>query len=320
MALLLVSPETRAGSFFCDFDSIELVNARLYGQATLAMNEGVDNRGALKLAARQRHQLGTFIIDPLDGNLPISGFEATFKAFMGGGDGACGFAFCLARDLPNIAFGEDGAGSGLIVTFDTFRDHVDGDTVPGVRVWLNRKIIARQSFARLRQQRFVDVSISLVAGSVLQVNYGGVELFTNLVVRAPSLGGRFSLSARTGDSTDNHLVDDLRIETQVVPKFVESFLPTGDNAAPDAEIKMVLRDFARDLDPKSIQVAFDGSLVVPTTTFSPSGGLIQFQPPDLLVPGSSHRVELFYADMQKPPKTNWFSYRFAVNGNIILSK
>src|SRR5262249_9614559 len=57
-------------------------------------------------------------------NSPVYGFTATFKVRMGFGSPvpADGFSFVWGNNLPGTAFGEEGAGYGLVISFDTSDD------------------------------------------------------------------------------------------------------------------------------------------------------------------------------------------------------
>ncbi len=66
------------------------------------------------------------VLDDLDSGQVIGSFTARFKLLIGGGNGAEGFSFNFAPDLPDLRFGQEGAGQGLTVSFDTSK--------PGFRV------------------------------------------------------------------------------------------------------------------------------------------------------------------------------------------
>src|SRR5947208_3742198 len=117
---LFVSLCAPAGSFFSDFNSGTLpAGTAVYGSATNDTTGGYTNSGCIKLTTTAGGT-GSLIIGDLDSGQPVDNFVVSFKALVGGGTGADGFSFSFANDLPAGAFGEDGAGSGLRVEFDTF--------------------------------------------------------------------------------------------------------------------------------------------------------------------------------------------------------
>lgn len=129
-------------------------------------------------------------------------------------------SFCAAANLPDGGFGESGAGSGLIVTFDTYEN--GSDDAPSVRIvaagtelWRLRKV----DFLRTAGE-FVPVTVEMRPGGSLSLTYRGETLLgglTNgLLTRLPA-GTRWGLGARTGASFDRHLVDDLEIVADHLP-------------------------------------------------------------------------------------------------------
>jgi len=126
-------PPTQAGEFASDFNSGSVPGAQLYGSASIDSTGGADGSGALKLTIADYDQIGSFIVDELDGGAAMTGFTAEFKLLIGGGSGADGFSFNFANDLPDAPIWEEGAGSGLRFIFDTFNNGADAAPVIDIK-------------------------------------------------------------------------------------------------------------------------------------------------------------------------------------------
>ena len=84
--------------------------------------------GVVRLTAAANNQLGSIILPDVTASNSVAGFIATFKVRMSGGTAlpADGISFVWANNLANAAFGEDGEGYGLRVSFDTY-DNGNGE-------------------------------------------------------------------------------------------------------------------------------------------------------------------------------------------------
>src|SRR5205807_4624865 len=179
-----------------------------------------------------------------------------------------GFSFSFANDPPAGAFGEDGAGSGLRVEFDTFKN-ADPDTAPSIDVWLNGSEKATIPAPGLRAGSFVDVIIQLRADGTLLVNYNGIYYYVSLDLTglnfgtpiAPISGGQFGFGARTGGSTDNHFIDNISIITENTNAFLDNFSPVNSGTRPDALVNVTLKDYGTAVDTNTIKLLFDGGNV-----------------------------------------------------------
>jgi VCBS repeat-containing protein len=103
-----------------DFASNAPAGSTLLGSATVT-------NGYLSLTPPTNNQMGTLILPDLAPSNVVAGFTATFKVRMTSGSTppADGFSFVWANNLTN-AFGEEGAGYGLVVSFDTY-DNGNGE-------------------------------------------------------------------------------------------------------------------------------------------------------------------------------------------------
>ncbi|WP_040549795.1 PA14 domain-containing protein [Pedosphaera parvula] len=317
--LLGATVSAQAGSFVTDFNSGVPAGSAVFGNAVVSTNGGFSNSGCLKLTTTTASQTGTFVItNDLDAGQPVVSFTASFKALVGGGSAADGFSFNFAPDLPFGVFplGEEGAGTGLTVEFDTFLNTTDpNDAAPSIDVKVGGFEVATASFPGIRANAFVDVVIQLNPDSTLDVYYDGVPVYTNLFVSlSPTTGGHFGFGARTGGQNDNHFIDNLNITTFTnAQPFVQSFAPIGRNVRGDSPINITLSDNTSSVDTNTIVLTLDGTNVASSITQSAPSTLISFTPPALFTSGSTHSVSLTFADNATPtPNTNTFQYGFTV--------
>ncbi len=319
----LTIPSTVAGTFSTGFDSVQPPGTRLFGSAFMDSTGGVNGSGVLKLTTAGNGLMGSFIINEIDGSPPVGPFTATFKMLVGGGNGADGLSFNFASDLPDDIFGEEGAGTGLTVSFDTFDN--GGGEAPAIDAKVGGVVIgAVPGSAVFRTGDFVDVLIQVATNGTLDVTVNGTAIFDNLPVALDlSNSGRFGFGARTGGLNDNHFIDDLTITTgSPGHPVVTSSSPRGNNVRPDAVVNITIQEFETDVDPASIQLRFDGTLVTPQISKAGDVTTVQYDPPGLLPEGSSHVVSLTYSDNGSPVFTETITYNFTVadsggpNGNF----
>jgi PA14 domain len=316
-----------AGSFTTDFNSGLPAGTAVFGNTLVSTNGGLTNSGCLKLTTATNTQNGSFIItNDLDAGQPVVSFTASFKALVGGGTAADGFSFSFAPDLPFSTFpqGEEGAGTGLSVVFDTFHNATDPSaTSPAINLKTFGSYVATADFPGIRANTFVDVFIQLNPDNTLTVYYDGVPAYTNYYIGiAPITGGYFALSARTGGQNDNHFIDNLKISTQTTSApYVQYFAPKGRAVRGDSPIDIILADFVTAVDTSKISLKLDGATVTPTIT-QPAGGItdVHYVPTNVFASGSSHSVDLVYADNATPtPFTNTLHYEFTVSTYGTLS-
>lgn len=106
----------------------------------------------------------------------------------------------------------------------------------------------------------------------------------------------------------------------VVPPAVVSTAPAGSNVRPDAAIKIILQDGSTQVDTSNLQLTFDGGAVTPTVNRTAGITTIEFDPPGLLAPVSSHSVQLIFADNGAVPvvQTNQFNFTVFSYYNLLL--
>ena len=215
---------------------------RLVGSAAIS-------GGILRLTEAAASLQGTYMT-PILNTQAMTSMNVDFKVRIGGGTAraADGLSVSIAPDLSNASFGEEGAGSYLVVSLDTW-DNNGTDTAPAFDVkWggtADANIVATKSFQpSARYQReggratatpplldgssqpvlldtdpadgtptFVPLSIAVKSDGTLDLTYKGVPVFQNLAL--PGFFGatnlRVGIGGRTGGATDNHWVDDLAV-------------------------------------------------------------------------------------------------------------
>ena len=206
-----------------DFDDGALPDGTAaYGSAYVDTYGGVGDSGVLVLTIAANDQNGSFIVGDLNAGSAIDGFAASFQAFVGNGMGAAadGFSFSFGNDIPDgvFTFGEEGAGTGLIVCFDTYNN--SGGEAPAVDVkWQGATVASRKVPIQLLRtsDHYAGVLIRLETDGTVDVAYDGVVLHHNLNLPGfHALGNvRFALAGRTGGLNDDHLVDDLALSTEL---------------------------------------------------------------------------------------------------------
>jgi PA14 domain/Bacterial Ig-like domain len=315
-ALLAAALSAPAASFFSDFNSGLPAGTAIYGNTSIPATGGYTNSGYVLLTPNLQSQIGGFVItSDLDAGTPVYGFVATFKAYIGDGTAADGISFNFASDLPLGTISQEGAGSGLTIEFDTYNN--GGADNIGVDVKVGGAEVATNPFTGLRQGAWVDVLVQLHPDGTLDVMYDGNWLYTNLSTgfSIPYTGGLFGFGAFTGAATDTQAIDNLRITTLTnQAAFVDYYFPTGRRVRPDAPIQILLTDFVTAVNTNTIALKVDGSPVVPTiVTQAPPQTTIQYIPPANFASGSSHTVNLTFADNSTPtPITTTQQWDFTV--------
>jgi len=262
LVLLATALAARAGTFTSDFNTGNLpsgshTNANTSGGAYLELTGGVGDSGCLKLTKSINSQNGSFILDDLDAGQPIYGFDATFKLRIGGGTTPPADGFSLVVD-PNLTdtslFGETGTGTGLAFGWDIY-NNPDTPPSPQIEVRVNGAQVAYKGYTVAGISTtgdvttwWTDVHIHLNPDGSLNLDYQGVNVFTNLflpnyqAIVDAGLPMRFGIGARTGGLNANQWVDNLQITTFTTPLVGISQQPfsqtiqQGDDAAFDVRV------------------------------------------------------------------------------------
>src|SRR5262245_392423 len=219
-----------AAQFVTDFNSGLPAGAAVAGNAAVTASGGLADSGVLKLTVNAAGQQGAIYISDFANGDPINNFRVVCRIAVGGGTTrpADGYAFCFGTDLPTppATLGEEGAGTGVTVTFDTWDNNGD-DTAPAIDVRYGGAILAFQSMATdvagqaLREgsrdpagpiltnsaggqvnlqtfqpgaaptdSAFVNLVIELFSDNTISVSYSNVVVFDHLAIPyAPISGG-----------------------------------------------------------------------------------------------------------------------------------
>jgi hypothetical protein len=300
-----------AASYTNDFVA-DPIGAQLFGDAI------VENE-VLKLTINQNGQIGSMVLDDLDPGKKVAAFVATFKLRIGGGTAtpADGFSFSFAPDLPDGAFGEDGAGSGLTVAFDTYDN--GGGEAPAIDIRFGGITLATKRYSLLRTGTgYVDVKIQVSADGMADVFYRGTPVLTNVAGYKP-IGGRFGFGGRTGGLNDNHWLDNLSIETTpLTTPSVRSAAPVGPNIFADAVVRIELEDWETQVDPNLTKLEFNGEAVTPDLNKVDVVTTVTYDPPGLLAPGSTNTYRITFGDTSNPPVVKSEAYQFVVQDYATL--
>jgi hypothetical protein len=191
----------------------------VYGSAAVTLDGGVANSGVLRLTEAVNSLNGTFIINDLNAGQAVEAITVSFRPRVGSGttaQPADGFSFSWANNLPDavIPLGEEGAGNGLIVSFDIF----EGAASPVVDVRYNGTNIASTPVTVDMIQtgtEFGNAFIQLRADGRVYVVYNDIVLHNGVQIPGWSAlaGGRFAFAARTGGLNELHYIDDIGIST-----------------------------------------------------------------------------------------------------------
>lgn len=303
------------GTFSSNFDSGQPPGSALYGWAFVDGFGGVGDSGVLKLTEAISSEEGSFMLDDLDAGTAITGFTASFKMLIGGGSQADGLSFNFANDLPDSSFGEEGAGTGLSICFDTYDN--GGGEAPAIDVKQAGAVIAsaKNNLNLFRTGDFIDVLVQALPDGSLTLTVNGSEVFSGLPSAFVSSPGRFGFGARTGGFSDNHFIDNLEITTtSELPEhpFVISRSPQGTGAREDANIQVVLGDGVNAVNPASIQLKLNGATVTPSITKSGTRTTVIYDPPSLLASGADQEVSLSFSDNGNPATAQTSSWTFQV--------
>jgi hypothetical protein len=110
-----------------------------------------------------------------------------------------------------------------------------------------------------------------------------------------------------GDSTA--LIDFVEV-VPVAGPFVRSYAPVGGDLPTDSQISIVLEDGLTEVDPSSIQLTLDGTVMSPAISKSGDLTTVQFSPPSWFIPISHHVVNLTYGDDSPSPTLAVHAFSF----------
>jgi len=207
-----------AGAQWCsDFNLGAPPGTSLFGNAFVDSSGGLGDSGVLKLTTATNSQQGSFIVPSPSGMMPVEAFTVSFMAYIGGGTDppADGLSVNFASDLPDIPFGEEGAGTGLTIAFDTFDNTGEGEA-PAIDVKWGGEVVGSEPVFAV-EDGFVEIVITLSEDGTVDVSWAGLAVHVGLPTGYTPIAGRFGFGARTGGLNENHFIDDLCIEVHAGP-------------------------------------------------------------------------------------------------------
>ena len=202
-------------------DGLVPAGTGLFGIA-LVGDDGTGNN-VLRLTDPVFNSYGAFLVPDQAGGENVDALHVRWRSLIGGGfeGGADGYSLNWANDLPpgDPGYGgEEGLGSGLTVTVDTWDN--GGGEAPGIEIKWQGGRVAFVSVPKdddgsgnyLRKSQWVDAELSLTPDGVATFTYDGNTVSAQLPLWGGIAGGSFLFWARTGGANDNQWIDDLRIE------------------------------------------------------------------------------------------------------------
>jgi hypothetical protein len=174
---------------------------------------------------------GVWTILDLAAGQNINQIHVHWRSLVGGDDGsvcgatefgrpgADGYSFNWGNDLATAFVGEEGTGTGVTVTIDTW-DNGDGEA-PGLEIkWQGQRVAfdpinADPGLAKdfLRKNDFVDADLYVDQLGNATFIYDGRVLQATLSDWKSLSGGKYVFGARTGGASDNHWIDDVIIDS-----------------------------------------------------------------------------------------------------------
>jgi hypothetical protein len=304
-----LSGATARGSVLNTDFSEEFPPGMPFGSAYVDLSGGVDNSPCLKLTDGQQGENGWFYFWDLP-DYETTGFNAKFKMLIGGGTApADGLSFNFASDFNywGPPLGEEGDGTGLTISFDTYDN--GGGEAPAIDVKKAGKTIFSKKgnvVELFRTGQFVPVEVNVDAEGTLDLKVNNQVIVSGLKRAFTRSWGLFAFGARAGGLTDNHWVDDVHIETLVGPPalpYVSDVSPSGLGARPDAVIQVKIQDGQSALNESSVQMKVDGALVPATVQREGNTTTVSYDPPGNMEFGKKYLVEVTFRDASANPTT-----------------
>ncbi|MBM3878361.1 MAG: hypothetical protein FJ387_01360 [Verrucomicrobia bacterium] len=343
----------RAATFNADFNTGIPIGVNLFGTALNYDHStgGVNNTGVLKLTDTTGSQQGGAIIDDFDFGATIGGFEVTFDLYIGSGSAADGMSFFFG-DFADGAYSEEGPGSigGLTVNFDVYNNGGTPAEAPAIDLkWNNAIQIHRLvgaastttgaqpigSANTIRTQTaaggapvYWPVKIRVDTDGTLDLVYNSVVVYTNVPIfraiteftRSPSGSARFGFGARTGGSTDNHWVDNLKIttfplDTRSGQPHMVACLPlamlnqtTGGPGSAVGGVSIDLQDWDYSVQPGSVTLTVNGATVTPSLVKAGNISRITYRGPTGFLSAGVNTIVVGYSTTSSPAFANTFTY------------
>jgi len=184
---------------------------------------------------------GTFFIPDLASGTNVNNLHVHWRSRVGGDNGSVctstqfglpggdGYSFNWGTDVASSGVAEEGTGTGISVTVDTFDNGSGcglescGGEAPAIEIkWQGSRVAANyigttdaqanKNF--LRKNTFVEADFSVDTFGHATFVYDGVVATATLANWTGIAGGNFVFGSRTGGAADNHWIDDLLFEVR----------------------------------------------------------------------------------------------------------
>lgn len=204
-------------------DGLLPIGTAIYGAAgggTITPNGGVGDSGVLHITDAVNSQQGAFVISNLYNGAQVSAIAVSFDVLVGGGTTppADGFSFNFAPNLTaGVAGGNEGNGTGLSITFDTYDNGNENPPAPSIDVKYKGAVIASTQipFQQLDTGgAFRTVLLRVDPDGKLFLSYGERVLYNGLQLPNYTFtaAGRFGFYGNTGGANANQWVDNILIK------------------------------------------------------------------------------------------------------------
>lgn len=205
-------------SFF-DFNDYQLPAGLSLGGVANVQGNGFNGTGSLELTSATGSLSSGLIIPDQSGGGDVTSMTMLLRMYIGNGSGnaADGLSINYSTDLGGITTtGEEGAGSGLRVTFDTYDN--GGGEAPSVSWWYggtenDRTVVGKSDIVN---GRYVYVVVQLDADGKITVIHDGRTFVDHADAAAsgyapPLNSPTWLIGARTGGEYEAHRIDDIGI-------------------------------------------------------------------------------------------------------------
>ncbi len=222
------------------FDSGDLTNTGTASAAVIAARGtavftpagGVNDSGFLSLTEAATSQNGSLVVNNFSGSNAQGALIANFNINLTAsgtsipGVPADGFSLSWGSDVPDDVINtgaEEGAGTGLIITFDVY-DNVDANPdngageAPAIGIKYKGAFVTPEklvSRAFLQPLDWARVAVRVENDGTVDVSFDDSLVFLN--VQLPNwtglANGRFNLAGRTGGAVQTHWIDNVILHT-----------------------------------------------------------------------------------------------------------
>lgn len=182
---------------------------------------GMDGTAYMQLTSAEQSQTGSFIVEDFDNGAPVDSMVAFFHLNItnGSGNAADGASFSWGPNIPvDAPFGEDGAGDGLTVSFDTY-DNGNAEA-PAIELKWQRNSLGNvnvpKDFLYRAEGEYVPVLVRVNSDGTADVVFDNTVIFWREPLPGWTGGlseARFAWGARTGGEFAEHRLDSIYLAT-----------------------------------------------------------------------------------------------------------